>query len=74
MGAPTKLLIANPNACGMGAGENCCAWLMMGPEGMECGRVTPLRETLASRALSGAMTARRLPDAPYPDCQLGEAS
>lgn len=59
-------------ACGMGLKERCCAYLLVGPEGPECGRETPLRPTLEARAQSGQMSARRLPGAAYPSCQLTE--
>jgi hypothetical protein len=57
-------------ACGMGAGEQCCAWLVIGEEGAICGREEPVGAELERRARAGEMSARRLPDAPYPLCQL----
>ena len=52
--------------CGVGQGARCCKYLLAGEHGFFCGRVTELAATL----IVAKYTAQRLPDEPYPDCQL----
>jgi len=56
--------------CGIGEGAACCAYLLAGGDGFECGQgdilVSPVIE---ARVRSGQFTARRLPTLPFPACQ-----
>jgi hypothetical protein len=63
------LLIEDPDACGIGQKEHCCAYLVMGPDGFFCGRETELRDIIFTRATAGLMSAKRLPISPFPECQ-----
>lgn len=67
-----RLLLADPHPCGVGRGADCCAFLLVGSQGFECGRVTGLAPYLRARAIGGQMNARRLPDEPYPDCRRAD--
>jgi hypothetical protein len=63
-------LLDNPKACGMGEAR-CCAFLVVGGEGFECGRAGELREVILARVIT--MRARRLPLLPFPECQSEES-
>ena len=68
------LIIENGLACGIGRGEECCAFLTAGREGFLCGRTDDgVRITVLTRLLAGTMNAKYDPgDTPYPECQPGE--
>ena len=65
----SELLLSKDDAvlCGMGRGAACCAYLLMGAKGFECGRVTSLAETIKAR--TPLMNAKRLPIGLFPECQ-----
>jgi hypothetical protein len=62
-------LMVEPKDCGAGAGEKCCAYLLCGAEGFECGRETELKSQIEARVRSGTFNAKRLPIKPFPECQ-----
>jgi hypothetical protein len=66
-----RLLIENPRACGMGEGAGCCAFLVAGGDGFECGKVDPgLAAAIRMRLFAGTMNAKYDPgDLPFPQCQ-----
>jgi hypothetical protein len=55
--------------CGIGKGAQCCAYLLAGGEGFQCGQRGPLARTLRQAALAGEMAARRTPEQGFPSCQ-----
>jgi hypothetical protein len=73
------LVIDNPEACGLGEGEMCCAFLTMGgitgrvgpPGAMICGRTVPgIEGVIRERLAAGTMRAKGDPgDVPFPECQ-----
>lgn len=56
--------------CGAGMGKECCIFLTVGAEGLDCERGGPLDLTLRSRA--PRMTAQRIPTDPWPHCMFDE--
>jgi hypothetical protein len=64
------LVISDPKLCGLGEGERCCAFLVLGMRFI-CGRtVDGLAEQIRARLASGTMAASYDPgEVPYPDCQ-----
>lgn len=62
--------IADGTGCGLGQGEQCCAYLMAGDLGLECGRDTPYRPIILQRVRDGLFTASRTPTADWPRCKL----
>ena len=68
-------LKVDPKLCGAGKGAQCCAFLICGPEGFECGREIPsVKESMIFRVVVLENTAaKRLPVAAYPDCQAEDA-
>lgn len=64
------LTIENPKDCGLGEGEKCCAFLVMGA-GFQCGRTDEgLAMTILSRLFDGTMNAKYNPGlVPFPECQ-----
>lgn len=71
----TELVIDNPEACGLGGGEKCCAFLVMGGLGFQCGRTLPgVEMTVMLRLLQGTMVAKYDPgELPFPQCQEARA-
>lgn len=65
------LLLDDPKPCGIGEGAKCCAFLIVGAEGFECGRPLPgLIETVRARLRAGSFTAQYDPGKiPFPECQ-----
>ena len=60
---------ADEKGCGFGKGADCCIFLVSGVHTMlACARGTELHDTLVIRR--GTMCAKRMPDAPYPECKL----
>jgi hypothetical protein len=57
--------VADPAKCGAGKGAECCIFIVDGPLGFSCERHGELRYSLIFKT----MTARREPNAPFPDCQ-----
>jgi len=66
-----SLLIEDPTACGIGEGENCCAFLTMGKDGFECARPIPdVAATIRYRLALGSMNSRYDPgEVAFPECQ-----
>lgn len=64
------LAIENPKACGIGEGEQCCAFLTMG-QGFQCGRTDPsIHATIVARLSAGTTNAKYDPGStPFPECQ-----
>ena len=60
--------VADLKKCGAGSAD-CCIFLVVGDNGAECARFTPLHNTLTDRAGRGLMKAQYAPTSPYPDCQ-----
>jgi len=59
--------------CGIGMGHECCAYLLCGPKGFECGRVLDdIKAHLDKRVKDDNIVARRQPLEAYPNCQLKE--
>lgn len=58
----TEVLISNDEAkdiCKLGQGEKCCAFLVSGPEGFECIRMSyPTNMSIFSRLENGTMNAK----------------
>jgi len=45
--------------CKIGQGHDCCRYLVMSPEGFECGKLEmPVKKVLDSRVQAGTITAR----------------
>lgn len=44
--------------CKLGQGENCCAFLVAGPDGFECVRMTDLSAMILDRLDKGTMNAK----------------
>ena len=66
-------LRVDPKDCGVGLGENCCAYLVCGPNGFECGRVDAgVKRAVEVRVVTGTFNAKRLPTAAFPECQTQE--
>ena len=62
---------ADPEPCGIGRGAECCAYLIVGGEGFECGRLIPeILGQVNQRLAAGTMTARRAPLDQFPDCRI----
>lgn len=60
---------ADFHKCGAGRGSECCAYLVGGSGGAECGREIPgIRATTERRVRNGEMSARRLPIEAWPEC------
>lgn len=55
--------------CGIGQEADCCAYLILGPHGHECGR-QDVEVVMQVETRIESMTAKRRPEAPYPECQL----
>lgn len=66
------IAIENPTRCGIGEGDNCCAFLVAGAGGFECGReMEGIYQTLRTRLAAGTITAKYDPGtAPFPACQI----
>jgi hypothetical protein len=66
------MIKVDPTKCGMGMENDCCAYLICGPNGFECGREVSESFVLMikERVLGGSMNAIRLPEEPYPECQV----
>lgn len=64
------LQIENPQLCGLGEGERCCAFLTMG-QGFQCGRtLAGIEDHIRVRLAAGTMNAKYDPgDLHYPECQ-----
>ncbi len=63
--------IESPESCGVGNGQHCCAYLVMG-KGFECGRASlGLKAALDKRILAKTMNAKYVPLAGvgFPECQ-----
>lgn len=62
--------------CGAGKGAKCCAFLVFGGDGFECGRDDEgIKSTMISRVLIYENTnAKRLPVVDYPACQSEDAT
>lgn len=57
--------------CGIGMGVSCCAYLIMGFSGFECGReYADMKALVEGKVANNEMGAKRLPTEPYPECQL----
>lgn len=69
------LTFDDPEECGLGQGEGCCAFLMIGDR-WTCGRtVGGVREQVRARLEAGTMNATHDPgDRPFPDCRPGAKS
>ena len=65
------LLISDPEECGLGKGEGCCAFLIAGGEGFMCGRTVPgIPEQIRDRLIAETMNAKYDPgEMPFPECQ-----
>lgn len=65
------LVIDDPKPCGIGELERCCAFLVVGGRGFECGRTIPgLPEQVRARIAAGSYVSRYDPgDVPYPTCR-----
>lgn len=62
--------LPNPQACGLGKGAECCAYLVLGAGGFDCGRVdSALVAAIKKRLAAGTFNAKRDPTEPYPKCQ-----
>jgi len=57
------------HGCGIGEGPNCCAFLVVGADGLECARLSEVDAEIRRRVFAGLFTARRVPDRPFPACQ-----
>ena len=44
--------------CGLGRGEVCCRFLLRGPEGWGCAKLTELREYIDDQVARGEFNAR----------------
>jgi hypothetical protein len=60
------------DACGMGKGPRCCKFVVVGGDGIECARYTPLGDFLALRKMGAEFVPMQV------DCQaervtLGDA-
>ncbi len=66
-----RLQIENPKECGLGEGKGCCAFLVVGVDGFECGRVmTDVAKTIRARLAAGTMNAKYDPgETPFPECE-----
>jgi len=61
--------VAGFERCHGGQGANCCAYLMVGGDGFECGRDHYwFKAEVEKRVRGGLFTARRLPKLDWPDC------
>lgn len=71
MNVDSILEIDNPKACGLGAGDECCAFLVVGAGGFECARTMDgIRETIRARLAAGTFNAKYDPGiTPFPECQ-----
>ena len=71
MKAPNPLPKDDEWKCGAGKRELCCRFLLLGPEGFECGR-DHAGERLVNHLKYNCdhMSAKRMPEEPYPECQL----
>lgn len=65
------MLIDNPTSCGLGHGEKCCAFLVAGQNGFECGReIKSVAHGIRLRLSAGTINAKYDPgNKPYPECQ-----
>jgi hypothetical protein len=63
-------LVVDPKKCGIGQGEHCCAFLIVGAN-FECGREDPgIAAAILGRLAAGTFTAKYSPgDLAYPECQ-----
>lgn len=65
-----ELRVDEPEKCGFGAGEECCAFLMLGGIGFVCGRTNRMEPVIRARLIAGTMNAKYDPgDKPFPECQ-----
>jgi len=66
-----RVLISEPQLCGMGEGAQCCAFLVAGGDGFECGRASDgMAQLIRERLSAGTMNAQYDPlDLPFPKCQ-----
>ena len=64
------LLLADPQPCGLGEGEWCCAFLVAS-SGFACGRTVPgIAPQIRGRLAAGTMNAKYDPgETPFPECQ-----
>lgn len=61
--------IADFHKCGAGRGAECCAYLVGGGEGAECGREQPgIASHVVRRVAEDSMRAQRLPKELWPEC------
>ncbi len=62
-----KFVKPDPSGCGIGKGDECCAYLAVSGDGLECLRTTRQgKATIAAHV--HAMTAKRLPEEAWPGC------
>lgn len=59
---------ANFYKCGAGRKSECCAYLLGGPKGAECGREQTIKTHIENRVAARDMVSRRLPTEPFPEC------
>lgn len=64
------LTSADIDRCGVGMGEQCCCYLLVGRDGPECAKVGKFQRMLQDRAETRRMGAIRVPTEDYPNCQL----
>lgn len=67
--SPRLLAVEVARACGIGQGPNCCAFLLVTPEGFACVQRTTSADSLYERAHAGSSLARRTPEQTFPACQ-----
>lgn len=65
------LTVDEAHLCGIGQRARCCAYLVVGAQGFQCGRDEPgFKAMVDRRVLLDTFSAKRTPDAAYPACQL----
>ena len=71
LGPPTPVPTPAPDfrKCGAGTPE-CCVFFAVSPNGPTCEYYTQLRPTILDRVKNRQMRAQRIPEAPFPGCQL----
>lgn len=63
------LTMENAMKCGIGEGANCCAFLVVGPDGFECQQRAELDAAIRRKVKMNQIIAARLPEGRFPDCQ-----
>jgi len=52
MSTPSKIAPHVINVCKIGQGNDCCRYLVAGPKGFECAKITPMKATIDARVHS----------------------